>query len=102
MCAINGFNFKNQDLILRMNRANAHRGPDGTGIFIDDSVSLGSNRLSIIDLSDRASQPMKSADETLIIVFNGEIYNFQQIKKELEGEYPFKTNSDTEVILAAY
>lgn len=102
MCAINGFNFKNQDLILQMNRASAHRGPDGAGIFIDDSVSLGHNRLSIIDLSDRASQPMKSADETLTIVFNGEIYNFRQLKEELKNEYPFKTNSDTEVILAAY
>lgn len=85
-----------------MNRTNAHRGPDGTGIFTDDSVSLGHNRLSIIDLSDRASQPMKSADETLIIVFNGEIYNFPELKSELENEYPFKTKSDTEVILAAY
>jgi len=85
-----------------MNRANAHRGPDDTGIFVNDSISFGHNRLSIIDLSDRASQPMKSADETLIIVFNGEIYNFQQLKKELESEYPFKSDSDTEVILAAY
>ncbi len=85
-----------------MNQANAHRGPDGTGIFTDDSVSLGHNRLSIIDLSDRASQPMKSADETLVIIFNGEIYNFERLKKELVNEYPFKTNSDTEVILAAY
>ena len=57
--------------------------------------------LSIIDLSDAASQPMMSFDGRQVIVFNGEIYNFKELKNEL-GDYPFKTNSDTEVILAAY
>lgn len=101
MCAINGFNFKDENLVLKMNKITAHRGPDGTGIFCDDGISLGHNRLSIIDLSDAASQPMASFDGKLIIVFNGEIYNYKELKKEL-SDYPFETNSDTEVILAAY
>ncbi|KKT29481.1 asparagine synthase (glutamine-hydrolyzing) [Candidatus Giovannonibacteria bacterium RIFCSPLOWO2_12_FULL_44_25] len=102
MCAINGFNFKDEGLILKMNLATRHRGPDGAGIFLDDKISLGHNRLSIIDLSDAAKQPMESGDERLIIVFNGEIYNFKELKKELANFYNFKTLSDTEVILAAY
>lgn len=101
MCAINGFNFKDECLVLKMNRATSHRGPDGTGVFVDDNITLGHNRLSIIDLSDSASQPMKLGDGNLRIVFNGEIYNFQELKKELSS-YPFKTKSDTEVILASY
>ena len=101
MCSINGFNFKNEDLVLKMNKVTSHRGPDGSGFFCDDNISLGHNRLSVIDLSDAASQPMKSFNGKLIIVFNGEIYNFKELKKELR-DYSFRTNSDTEVILAAY
>lgn len=101
MCAINGFNFNDDNLILKMNKITSHRGPDGTNVFCDDEISFGHNRLSIIDISESASQPMKSFDGKLIIVFNGEIYNFKELKKELI-DYPFKTNSDTEVILAAY
>src|SRR3989338_1675413 len=100
MCSINGFNFKNEDLVLKMNKVTSHRGPDGTGFFCDDNISLGHNRLSVIDLSEAASQPMNN-DGKLVIVFNGEIYNFRELKNELM-DYPFKTNSDTEVILAAY
>ncbi len=102
MCAINGFNFKNEALILKMNRVTSHRGPDGTGVFLDENISLGHNRLSIIDLSASAGQPMKSENGRFIIVFNGEIYNFNNLKKELLEFYKFNTNSDTEVILAAY
>jgi asparagine synthase (glutamine-hydrolysing) len=80
----------------------AHRGPDATGSFVEEGVSLGHNRLSIIDLSATANQPMHDAEGELVIVFNGEIYNFQELKKELQGEYSFKTKSDTEVILAGY
>ena len=100
MCSINGFNFKNEDLVLKMNKVTSHRGPDGSGFFYDDNISLGHNRLSVIDLSEASSQPM-SNDGKLVIVFNGEIYNFRELKNELM-DYPFKTNSDTEVILAAY
>ena len=101
MCAINGFNFNNRSLVLKMNEVTAHRGPDGTGVFCNDKVSLGHNRLSIIDLSKKAAQPMESDNGNLVIVFNGEIYNFNELKKELSG-YLFKTKSDTEVILASY
>lgn len=102
MCAINGFNFSDKELLVQMNTATSHRGPDGTGVFLDKDISLGHNRLSIIDLSENALQPMKSNDENLIIVFNGEIYNFLELKEELKSFYDFKTKSDTEVILAAY
>lgn len=102
MCAINGFNFFSRELILAMNRITAHRGPDYTDCWLDDDVSFGHNRLSIIDLSSSASQPMCSHDGNLVIVFNGEIYNFLELKKELEPAHPFYTKSDTEVILAAY
>ena len=101
MCSINGFTWKDETLIRRMNDVTKHRGPDGTGIFCDGSVSLGHNRLSIIDLSPAGAQPMKSADGRFVIVFNGEIYNYRELKRELAG-YPWKSESDTEVILAAY
>ena len=101
MCAINGFNFKNENLLSQMNAVTAHRGPDGVGVFFDDQVSLGHDRLSIIDLSQDASQTMRS-NGRYTIVFNGEIYNYLELKKELKNEYSFITKSDTEVILAAY
>ena len=81
----------------------AHRGPDGSGIWNDkDRVMLGHRRLSILDTTDAAAQPMHRHDR-YTVVFNGEIYNFLEIKVELEqmGE-SFKTGSDTEVLLAAY
>lgn len=84
-----------------MNRITSHRGPDGTGVFLDDGISLGHNRLSIIDLFERANQPMTSFDGKQTIIFNGEIYNFKELRKGLKN-YPFRTESDTEVILAAY
>jgi len=102
MCGINGFNFKNSELINQMNEQTKHRGPDAGGVYFDGQISLGHNRLSIIDLSAAAGQPMLSADGSLAIVFNGEIYNFQDLKNELSAGYDFKTHSDTEVILAAY
>jgi asparagine synthase (glutamine-hydrolysing) len=84
-----------------MNDATHHRGPDATGIWRDDFATLGNNRLAIIDLSPDANQPMTSASGRYIIVFNGEIYNYRELKKELPA-YPFATQSDTEVILAAF
>ena len=102
MCGINGFNWRDEALITKMNGAIRHRGPDATDVFFDESISLGHDRLSIIDLSTSANQPMKSDDGRYVIVFNGEIYNFQDLKDELSDSYPFKTHGDTEVILAAY
>ncbi|MEO8074160.1 MAG: asparagine synthase (glutamine-hydrolyzing), partial [Acidobacteriota bacterium] len=81
-----------------------HRGPDAEGIYIDSAslAGLGHNRLSIIDLSDAGRQPMKSHFGNLVIVFNGEIYNYLELKRELEAEFQFRTQTDTEVLLAAY
>ncbi len=102
MCGISGFNWKDEERVREMVSALSYRGPDANGVFVDEGISLGHNRLSIIDLSADANQPMFDNKNELSIVFNGEIYNFQELKKELEGEYEFKTKSDTEVILAGY
>ncbi len=101
MCGISGFNWKDEVVVKTMTTALSHRGPDATGIFCDEGISLGHNRLSIIDLSPSANQPMFDNSNNFAIVFNGEIYNFEELKKELP-EYSFKTKSDTEVILAGY
>lgn len=80
----------------------AHRGPDDSGIFDDGRAALSFRRLSIIDL-DRGVQPMKSEDDRYVIVFNGEIYNFKELRAELERRgVSFSTSSDTEVILKSY
>ena len=107
MCGISGFydeNMSTEDssqLMKRMLITIAHRGPDNSSIFQEEALTLGHNRLTIIDLSEAANQPMVKGD--LKIVFNGEIYNYLEIKKTLEGKgYSFKTNSDTEVILNSY
>lgn len=102
MCGINGFTFSNPSLIKKMNDATAHRGPDETGEWIGQGISLGHNRLAIIDLSPRGHQPMWDAKQEVVIVFNGEIYNYQELRQELESEYVFNSASDTEVILNAY
>lgn len=105
MCGINGFNFLDKLLIAKMNNAIAHRGPDQEGVagFKNPDLSLGHRRLSIIDLSENGRQPMSSKDERIWIVFNGEIYNFLEIRKELESKgYKFKSKSDTEVIIYSY
>lgn len=117
--------------ILEMNSAIRHRGPDDEGFWISDGskgesfsgsdstkkiketfpvlnktnskIALGFRRLSIVDLSEKGHQPMLSDDEKITITFNGEIYNFKKIRKELEDlDYHFKSNSDTEVILKSY
>lgn len=88
--------------IERMCDALAHRGPDGAGVWTDHGVGLGHRRLSIIDL-EGSPQPMHSADGRAVIVFNGEIYNFRELRRELEREgAQFRTSGDTEVILAAW
>jgi asparagine synthase (glutamine-hydrolysing) len=84
-----------------MNKATAHRGPDGTGIYENDHITFGHNRLAIIDLSEKGAQPMHSADGALTITYNGELYNYRELRAELT-EYPFKSETDTEVILASY
>ena len=103
MCGIVGFapvKENGAEILKQMMDRIAHRGPDGEGQFVDEYVALGHRRLSIIDLAG-GQQPMKS--NNLVIVFNGEIYNYLELKKELENKgHHFKTNSDTEVLLHGY
>ena len=88
--------------VERMCDALAHRGPDGSGVWTAPGVGLGHRRLAIIDLAG-SPQPMAAADERAVIVFNGEIYNFRELRRELEkGGVEFRTDGDTEVILAAW
>lgn len=81
-----------------------HRGPDSDGVYIDpdNTAGLGHNRLSIIDLSEAGRQPMPSANGRYWLVYNGEIYNYIELRRELQSEYDFRTGTDTEVLLAAY
>ncbi len=111
MCGISGFIDFNQksskDILVHMADALTHRGPDDSGYeFFEENnaqVGFGFRRLSIIDLSAHGHQPMFSEDKNLAIIFNGEIYNFREIRSELESEgYRFVSNSDTEVILQSY
>jgi len=101
MCGINGFNFNNKKIIELMNNELNHRGIDSNGFFLDGNVSLGHVRLSIQDLSSLGNQPMFSRDKNIILIFNGEIYNFKNLKKDL-SDFKFKSNSDTEVLLNGY
>jgi len=103
MCGIAGIIGKvDEGLIQSMTRMLAHRGPDGEGYFSSDDVALGHRRLSIIDL-ESGQQPMTTADGRYTIVFNGEIYNFRDLRRQLESQGArFHTRSDTEVLLEAY
>ena len=107
MCGIAGiFHFGqrpvNRDVLRSMTQAVAHRGPDAEGVYLDLNVGLGHRRLSIIDLST-GQQPMQSRDGSLVITFNGEIYNYLELREELKSRgCLFQTESDTEVILHAY
>ena len=106
MCGITGIlNFKGKpagrSLIQSMTDAVAHRGPDADGFFIDNEIALGHRRLSIIDLSEAANQPFIDNSGRYVMVFNGEMYNYQEVRRRL-SEYEFRTNGDSEVLLAAY
>lgn len=116
MCGINGFisnSFSKEQrnkIVQTMNVKLAHRGPNNDGLWSDEHISLGHRRLSIIDLSPESNQPILSNDNRYVIIYNGELYNYKDLKLELQrsaqgvnfSPYFFKTNSDTEVILAAY
>jgi len=103
MCGINGFNFQDRKLVEKMNENIKHRGPDQSGIFLDRDISLGHTRLSIIDLSEKGRQPLFNEDKSLCIIFNGEVYNFQELKKDLEKRgHKFFSKTDSEVILHLY
>jgi len=103
MCGICGFNWNDEKLIQRMVQKVHHRGPDANGVKTFPTFSLGNARLSILDLSARGNQPMSSREGKLWIVYNGEVYNFPEIKKELLAKgYQFNSNTDTEVVLKSY
>jgi asparagine synthase (glutamine-hydrolysing) len=103
MCGIAGFNWNNSQLITKMNQSLRHRGPDDEGVYLDEQISLGHRRLSILDLSKQGHQPMFNDDETRTIIFNGEVYNYIEIREELIAlGYSFNSTSDTEVLLKAY
>ena len=105
MCGFVGFcdDSKNKKKIIRdMADIIKHRGPDSDGYYVDNNIALGFRRLSIIDL-DKGSQPIFSEDKNKVIVFNGEIYNYKEIREELKSKgHKFSTNTDTEVILHGY
>jgi len=91
------------ELLEKMATIMAHRGPDDQGIYLEKNVGLSHRRLSIIDLSSAGHQPMANEDKSIVIVHNGEVYNYLEIRKELEKKsYRFKSNTDTEVILRSY
>jgi asparagine synthase (glutamine-hydrolysing) len=115
MCGINGIYGLTDEAVARekliaMNTCMQHRGPDDEGSFVKEGIALGHRRLSIIDLSSAGHQPMASSDGRYQIVYNGELYNYRELKFELqrvisgssERAYIFQTNTDTEVIIAAY
>ena len=108
MCGICGIVNLNPDhpadegILIAMRDSLSHRGPDGNGLFIQRNVGLGHTRLSIIDLAT-GSQPMHNEDSSVWIVFNGEIYNFVELRSELQDRgHTFTTTSDTETLLHLY
>lgn len=110
MCAINGIvdlrgrsteeRVRDEAVVRLMQEATIHRGPDGSGMWSDTFATVGNNRLAILDLRAAANQPMQSASGRYVVVFNGEIYNYKELRATLR--YPFSTEGDTEVLLAAY
>jgi asparagine synthase (glutamine-hydrolysing) len=106
MCGICGLLSRNgraeRDRIAAMTRTLVHRGPDGEGLHVEGPIALGHRRLSIIDLSECAREPMSNEDGTLWLVFNGEIYNFKELRKDLEARHQFRSQGDGEVILHLY
>ncbi len=108
MCGIAGY--LNHDgrpaavpVLKRMSRALAHRGPDGEGFWTDGPLGFGHRRLAIIDLSEAAAQPMLSANGRFVLIYNGEVYNFRELRKELIARgRRFRSSSDTEVVLEAF
>jgi len=106
MCGIVGFTNSIRDdgtVIKRMMDRIVHRGPDSEGHYVDENIAMGFRRLSIIDLSDKGSQPIFNEDKSVVITFNGEIYNYRELKAELtEAGHRFYTETDTEVLVHGY
>src|SRR5262249_52418525 len=92
-----------ESTLLSMRDSLAHRGPDDAGHYLAPGVAMGSRRLAIVDLSERARMPMNTPDERYWIIYNGEVYNFQELRRRLELRgCKFRSNSDTEVLLYLY
>jgi asparagine synthase (glutamine-hydrolysing) len=108
MCGFVGFcgtnqSIDNESVITNMMNTIIHRGPDSGEFYTDEKVTLGFRRLKIIDLSEEANQPMYNEDGSIILVFNGEIYNFQELREDLISKgHIFKSNTDSEVIIHSY
>ena len=108
MCGIVGIlNLNEQpidkNILINMTNEVTHRGPDGDGYYVNKNIGFGHKRLSIIDLSDNGSQPMKSKDGRFILNYNGELYNFKDLRQNLEKRgCEFYTESDTEVVLRSW
>src|SRR5690348_12504515 len=89
--------------LTRMRDTIAHRGPDAAGLYVHENLGFGHRRLKIIDLSDDAAQPMFNEDGNIVVIFNGEIYNFKNLRTELLAKgHRFRCQSDTEVIVHGY
>ncbi|MGN6492503.1 MAG: asparagine synthase (glutamine-hydrolyzing) [Agriterribacter sp.] len=107
MCGIagilsfSGVSADNSDAVVKMTNALAHRGPDADGFFIEKGIALGHKRLSILDLSTASNQPFFDDSGRYVLVFNGEMYNYEEVRSQLK-DYPFKTSGDTETLMAAY
>src|SRR5471030_2400131 len=107
MCGIAGLIYLDNNpvspvVLQRMTDAIAHRGPDGEGHWIEGNVGLGHRRLAIIDLSPAGHQPMASVSQRYVMVYNGEVYNYRELRTELESlGYQFRSRTDSEVVLNA-
>ena len=106
MCGFVGFTnqIENADRVLsEMTERIRHRGPDAGGQYIDSDIALGHRRLSIIDVSEQGDQPIYNDDRSLVLVFNGEIYNYQELREKLQSQgYVFRTQTDSEVLIHGY
>ena len=108
MCGIVGIFNRNKEpishrLLKSMTDAIAHRGPDGEGHYIDVNIALGHRRLAVIDLTPAGNQPMASKDGNIVVTYNGEIYNFQELRIKLEAKgHRFNSRTDTEVLIHGY
>ncbi|MBN2139320.1 MAG: asparagine synthase (glutamine-hydrolyzing) [Sedimentisphaerales bacterium] len=103
MCGIVGFNWEDDSKIRRLARLLEHRGPEQEGFHVRDGISIGHKRLKILDLSDKAAQPIYSEDGAACITYNGEVYNFETLREELESKgHKFISKTDTEVLVHGY
>lgn len=103
MCGIVGFNWQDEKLIKSLAYLLEHRGPEQDGFHVNDGVSIGHKRLRIIDLSEKGRQPLYNEDRTVCITYNGEIFNFQELRQTLEkAGHKFESRTDTEVLVHAY